>query len=169
MNFFRKNTIIIWILSAMLIITLSALGTMIFHDKCKRLTQQETKDCGMRCNLLTEELGLSESQAKSVDMIRARHRQATMATADSLRFSRSALVTELGRETPDTLRLRQLSRSIGGLQTQLVDQTIDQYLRIRKECTPEQQEKLSSLYYELMGCCPAGEGKQMLEQCRRMR
>jgi Spy/CpxP family protein refolding chaperone len=169
MNFFRTNKIIIWILSAMLIITLSALGTIIFRNKCKRVTEQEAQGCGMRCNLLTEELGLSETQAKTIDGIRAMHRKATMATADSLRFRRSELVTELGREIPDTLRLHDLSRKIGDLQARLVDQTIDQYLRIRNECTPEQQEKLSSLYYELMGCCPAGEGKQMLEQCRGMR
>jgi Spy/CpxP family protein refolding chaperone len=167
MNFFKTNRIIIWTLTALLVVALSALGTMIYHLHCDRARNSVMKECGMKCDLLSEELGLSEAQAKNVDRIRADYLHAAGPTADSLRISRSELVTELGREAADTLRLNQLAQRIGSLQTRLTLQTIDQYLGIRKECTREQQEKLSSFYYELMGCCPAGEGGKMREQCRQ--
>lgn len=161
-----KNRVVVWVLAGLLILSLSALGTMLYHRFFGRVPQKAQQECGMRCNLLTEELGLSETQAKKIGEIRAGHRVSAMAITDSLRSCRSELVTELSRETPDTLHLRQLAHRIGMLQTMLTNMTIDQYLLIRNECTPEQQEKLASLYYEIMGCCPAGEGSRMREQCR---
>jgi Spy/CpxP family protein refolding chaperone len=167
MNIFQRNKVVIWVLAGLLVIVMSALGTMVYHRWVRPVPPKSMQECGVRCNLLVDELGLSETQAKSIDSIRAGYRRAGMATADSLRARRSQLVTELSNEPCDTFRLRQLAVEIGMLQTDLINQTIDQYLRIRKECTPEQREKLSSLYYELMGCCPQGEGKGMRERCRR--
>lgn len=161
-----KNRVVVWVLAGLLVLSLSALGTMLYHRFCGRIPQKAQKDCGMRCNLLTEELGLSDTQAKKIGEIRAGHRVSAMAITDSLRSRRSELVTGLGQENPDTLHLRQLAQRIGTLQTMLTNMTIDQYFLIRNECTPEQQEKLSSLYYEIMGCCPAGEGHRMRERCR---
>ena len=161
-----KNRVVVWVLAGLLVLSLSVLGTMLYHRFCGRIPQKTQKECGMRCNLLTEELGLSETQSKKIGEIRAGHRASAMAITDSLRSCRSELVTLLSQENPDTLHLRQLAQRIGTLQTMLTNMTIDQYLLIRDECTPEQQEKLSSLYYEIMGCCPAGEGDRMRERCR---
>lgn len=167
MNIFQRNKVVVWVLVGLLVIVMSALGTMVYHRWICPEKSKAIQECGQRCNLLSEELGLSEAQTQSVDKIRAGYRQISMVTADSLRSKRSQLVTELGNESPDTLRLRQLAVEIGMLQTDLINHTINQYLQISRECTPEQREKLSSLYYELMGCCPIGEGKGMRERCRK--
>lgn len=167
MNIFQQNKVIIWVLAGLLILSLSVLGTMLYHRFSCPVPQTTERSCAAGCNLLSEELGLTDAQSKAVEQIRAGFRVVAIATADSLRTTRSELVTELSREVPDTARLHQLSADIGRLQTLLTNQTTDQYLQIRNLCTPEQREKLSSLYYEIMGCCKAGEGMQMREACRK--
>lgn len=158
---------VVWVLAGLLIIVMSALGTMIFHRWFRPVPSKTMQACGATCELLTKELGLSEAQTRTIDSIRSECRKAGMTTADSLRVKRLALVTELGNMNPDTLLLRQLAFEIGVLHSELINQFIDQYFCISNECTPEQREKLSSLYYELMGCCPQGEGKRMRESCGR--
>lgn len=167
MNIFSRNKITIWILAGALVLALSALGTMIYHRYCCPLPDNTPPSCTTGCRLMKDELNLSEKQAKDIDRIRAHHRNVAMVTSDSLRLIRSEIVSELSKEAPDSIRLHQLAMTVGRLQALLTDQAINQYLHIRKECSPRQREKLSSLYYELMGCCPAGQGKKMHRQCGR--
>ena len=165
MNFFQKNKIIIWILAGLLIVALSALGTMVYHTWQGSISPPVTGQCSRNCSLLSEELGLSAEQEQNIKRIQAECRQTGIATADSLRLKRSELVSELSREVPDTIHLRKLALTIGQLQSQLTDNTIDLYLQINRECSPSQREKLSSLFYELMGCCKQGEGNMMRKRC----
>lgn len=157
MNIFQKNRMIIWILSGLLIAAFSALGTMVYHHRLAPGLFAKEKSCDKGCDLLTEELGLTSEQKKNIGEIRMNCRINGMAISDSLRLMRSELLTELSREVPDTMKLRSIAGMIGNLQAQLTNRTIDQYLKISKECTPEQREKLSLLYYEMMGCCKRGE------------
>jgi Spy/CpxP family protein refolding chaperone len=157
MNIFQKNRMIIWILSGLLIAALSALGTMVYHHRLAPGLFTTEKSCDGNCDLLTEELGLTAVQKKNIGEIRMNCRSNGMAISDSLRHMRSDLLTELSREEPDTMKLRSIAGMIGNLQAQLTNRTIDQYLKISKECTPEQREKLSLLYFEMMGCCKRGE------------
>jgi Spy/CpxP family protein refolding chaperone len=167
MNFFQKNKVIIWVLTGLLIITLSALGTMVYHHWYAPGSYSAVKPCGEKCNLLSKELGLSVEQEQKVEQIRTTCRKNGMAISDSLQLKRSDLVTELSKDIPDTIHLRQIAQRIGQLQSHLTNQTIDQYLKISKVCTPEQREKLSSLYFEMMGCCKQGEGKGMRKKCMK--
>ena len=165
MNFFQKNIITTRILAVLLIVTLSALGTMVYQRWHVAAPPPEAQACGGKCNLLTEELGLSAQQEQQVGQIRMTCRQAGMAISDSLQLLRSTLVTELSKDIPDTIQLQNLAQHIGQLQARLTNQTIDQYLKISKVCTPGQRKKLSSLYFEMMGCCRQGNGKGMKKGC----
>lgn len=166
MNIFQKKNLAIWILAILLVVSLSALGTMIFHRACRPAPEKREASCPAGCSLLTKELGLDDKQAKQIEQIREEYRNTARITADSLRDKRMAIVTELGKPAPDTALLRVMAGDIGRLHALLINQTVDQYFRISRECSPEQREKLSSLYYELMGCCQQGEGPQMRERCR---
>lgn len=167
MNFFQKDKVIIWVLAGLLIIALSALGTMVYDRWYAPVSTSTVKPCGEKCNLLSEELGLSAEQEQKVEQIRTTCRITGMAISDSLQINRSNLVKELSKEIPDTIHLRQIAQRIGQLQSQLTNQTINRYLKISKVCTPEQREKLSSLYFEMMGCCKQGEGKGMKNRCMK--
>ena len=169
MNFFQKNKVIIWVLTGLLIIALSALGTMIYYRLNTRVVTTEGKACSGKCDLLSEELGLTAEQEQKVEQIRATCRMNGMAISDSLQLNRSSLVTELSKDSPDTILLRLMAQRIGELQTKLTNQTIDRYLLISKVCTPAQREKLSSLYFEMMGCCKQGDGEGRQSRCRKGR
>lgn len=159
MNVFQKNRMIIWALTGLLIAALSALGTMVYQGWHAPAPFATEKTCNDNCDFLSEELGLTEEQKKKIGEIRINCRNHGMAISDSLRIMRSGLLTELSREVPDTFHLRLIAGRIGVLQSQLTNRTIDQYLKISKECTPEQRRKLSLLYSEIMGCCKHGEEK----------
>jgi len=165
MYIFQKNRTIIWILTGLLIAALSALGTMVYRHWHAHLPYATEKSCNDDCDFLSEELGLTAEQKKKIGEIRINCRNHGMAISDSLRVLRSGLLTELSREVPDTFHLRLIAGRIGVLQEQLTNRTIDQYLKISKECTPEQRGKLSLLYYEMMGCCKHGEEKGMKNNC----
>jgi Spy/CpxP family protein refolding chaperone len=167
MNFFQKNNIIIWILTGLLIAALSAVGTMAYHHWLAPAPVSTAKPCSGNCDLLSEELGLTAEQQKKIGEIRMNCRNTGMAISDSLRSMRSELLTELSKELPDTIQLRLIADRIGKLQAQLTNRTIDQYLKISKECTPEQREKLSSLYFEMMGCSKHDEAKGMKNRCMK--
>lgn len=167
MNFFQKNRVIIWVLTGLLIAALSALGTMAYHQWLAPAPVSMAKPCGSNCDLLSKELGLTAEQQKKIGEIRLNCRNTGMAISDSLRIMRSELLTELSKEVPDTIHLRLIADRIGKLQSQLTNRTIDQYLKISKECTPEQREKLSSLYFEMMGCCKRGDDKGMKNKCMK--
>jgi len=167
MNFFQKNKVIIWVLTGLLIAALSALGTMAYHHWLSPAPVSINKPCGDNCDLLSEELGLTAEQQKKIGEIRMNCRNTGLAISDSLRIMRTELLTELSKEVPDTIQLHMIAERIGKLQAQLTNRTIDQYLKISKECTPGQREKLSSLYFEMMGCCKHGEGKGMKNRCMK--
>jgi Spy/CpxP family protein refolding chaperone len=167
MNFFQKNKVIIWVLTGLLVVTLSALGTMVYHSWQAPVPPSASKPCGEKCYLLSEELGLSAEQEQKIGQIQMTCRNIGMTISDSLQVKRSELVTELSKEVPDTIYLRQIAQRIGQLQSRLTNQTIDQYLKISKECSPEQRQKLSSLYFEMMGCCKQGQGKGKRQKCMK--
>jgi len=167
MNFFQKDKVIIWVLTGLLIITLSALGTMMYYRMNAPVATSEGKACSGKCDLLSEELGLSAEQEQKVEQIRASCRMNGMVISDSLQLNRANLVTELSKDAPDTVLLRQMAQKIGELQARLTNQTIDRYLLISKVCTPAQREKLSSLYFEMMGCCKQGDGEGRQKRCRK--
>lgn len=165
MNFFQRNKIIIRILAIMLIITVSALGTIVYQHVYPVVPGEKNGSCEKKCNLLSEELSLSPEQTKKIDKILAGCRQAGMMISDSLREKRSEILTELSRETPDSIHLQNIANEIGRLQSKLTNQTISQYLQISSECTPAQRVKLSSLYSEMMGCCKQGDGRGIGKRC----
>jgi Spy/CpxP family protein refolding chaperone len=167
MNFFQKNNIIIWVLTVLLIVAISALGTMVYHRWYGAVPSPPGQPCDEKCSLLSEELGLTSEQEQKVEQIRVGCRKAGMAITDSLQIKRSELMTELSKEAPDTVYLRGIAQKIGQLQAQLTNQTITQYLKISKECSPEQREKLSSLYHEMMGCCKQGKGNRFRSKCEK--
>lgn len=167
MNIFLKNRMIIWILTGLLIAALTALVTLVCQHRLVTGRSPIEKTCEKDCDFLSDELELTVEQKGKIGEIRVNCRNNGRVISDSLRFMRTCLLAELSKALPDTLQLRSIAGKIGLLQVQLTNRTIDQYLKISKECTPKQREKLSLLYYEMMGCCKHGDDKEMKNNCMK--
>jgi Spy/CpxP family protein refolding chaperone len=161
MNFFIRYKVFAWILAGLLVIALSALGTMVWHvwfesDK-EVIVQQTPPGCSTSCMILTSELDLNPNQNRDVETIISRSRQSSSGVVTALHEKRNELLEELTKDAPDTTILKRISEEIGEIQGRLMMNAVDQYLQLRDVCDPDQQEKLTGLYYELFGCPRAGQ------------
>jgi Spy/CpxP family protein refolding chaperone len=151
MNFFSKNRFISWALIILVIINVSALLSFLFFTSPK----QESSCCPadqQQCVAFRDELKLSAAQEKLVAEINNRYMESAAPVAADIKSTRAALLNELETEQPDSIRMDSLSNRIALLQVKIQHENISQYLALKKVCTPQQAQKLSTLYRELYGC-----------------
>jgi len=158
MNFFTKHRVLLWILTGLLVVALSVLGSVIYFTWMEQEKIETMQVCSSSCQMLEMELGLDASQNAQLEQILERFREPSEALVSSLRDTRMALMVELRKEQPDTAQIRLLTEEIGANQTSLTALAATQYLQIRSICSPEQQERLCDVYCDLFGCPRAGMG-----------
>jgi len=159
MNFFIRNRVVIWILVGLLIITLSILGSMIYHTWAEPEESNDPSVCSSSCQMLSGELELDRAQQEQMDEILIHFRDSSAALVAELRRTRFTLMEELQSDTPDTLHILQLSEELGATQTRMTILAASQYMRIRSICNPDQQQALSNVYCDLFGCPRIGMGQ----------
>lgn len=151
MNSVIKQRLVLWGLISILVLNLSALaGYFIF-----RPNEPSPDECisnpGDGRGFMSE-LNLSGEQQETVARINKKYRQEAEPLALRLREQRNHMLTELEKDSPDTLILEELAGSMSVLQEQIQKINIRQYLDLKKVCTPEQALRLSALYRNLYGC-----------------
>ena len=170
MNFFSKNRLVFWLLIFLIIINLSALVTFLvfFSQNSTASKQQSRENPGMA---FRKELSLSPSQSKKVEVILADYRNSTEPVTTNIRNCRTQLLEELAKNKPDTNLIDKCVEEISFFQKQMQKASVDQYMALKKICTPVQCQRLSALYFELYGCQDQGKGmgrgKGMMHQYRR--
>ncbi|MBL7137826.1 MAG: periplasmic heavy metal sensor [Bacteroidales bacterium] len=152
MNFFTKYRVVTWILAGILAVALSALGTIIYQTWKETKAIEEIPACISSCMMLTSVLEFNASQNENLEKILDRFSDTSAALVSSLREHRMALMNELQKEHPDSLRIRILTGEIGSAQAMLTSLAASQYLQIRKICDSSQQLKLSDFYCDMFGC-----------------
>jgi hypothetical protein len=168
MNFFIRYKVFAWILAGLLLVALSALGTMIwnvwFEPEKTVIVRETPPGCSTSCMMLNSELDLDPGQNRDVELIIMRSRQSSGEVVAALHGKRTDLLEELTKENPDTAILKMISEEIGKIQGNLTMNAVNQYLQLRDVCDPDQQQKLTSLYYELFGCPRTGHMMQHQER-----
>ncbi len=99
--------------------------------------------------LFKNELDLSFKQHKKFQELRHQYHQNSNEIIKEMKTIRSEILQELGKNESDTLLLKQLSKRLGEQHIKLKDLTIKFYLDMKKECSPEQKEKLFELFKKL--------------------
>lgn len=151
MNFFEKNRLVFWLLILLVVVNISALAGFIifFYSKTpdsRQVPVRPSHEC------LKQELELDTAQTGEAEKTLAGFRRLAMPVADSIRSARLDLLDELLKERPDTVRLREIRSVILSLQMRLQDIQIEQFLALKKICTPEQATSLAGFYEKLFGC-----------------
>ncbi len=155
MNYFLKLRFTTWTVIILSIILLAVVGTMLFFTLSNKSKEQSKEEAsrheGQFGQMLRKELGLSSEQEKSFKEFRAEFEQITKPVFDSLAKKRIAMVKELSKSKPDTAILYRLADEIGFLHAQLKRRTVDNILKMKSICTPEQLKKFDSLNQRLIG------------------
>jgi Spy/CpxP family protein refolding chaperone len=169
MNFFSKHKVIIWILTGSLIITLSILASLIYHTWAvpeKIVTQQA---CTTSCLMLFNELDLDATQEEELEIILDHFSDSSASLISDLRQLRLALMEELQKDKPDSLRIFLLSEELGASHARMTNQAVYQYLQIRAICNPDQLQRLTNVYCDLFGCSRINMGKEQGQKQHRHR
>lgn len=154
MNYFSKNKILGWLILVGLIINIVAIST-ILYKRNSFLNNKIEKDLPPQHSpfeFIKKELNLSEEQSEKFKKIKEEMRIEAKVIFDSLKIKRNELMTVLAQEKSDQQSINSLSNEIVALQSKLLHHSINQYLRLKKILSHEQQLKFIEVYKDIFGC-----------------
>ncbi|MBN1184444.1 MAG: Spy/CpxP family protein refolding chaperone [Bacteroidales bacterium] len=151
MDYFTKKRLVIWGFIILIIINLSALGTIAYF----RFFKPPVKACAISdiqrpMHSVWQKLNLTENQENKINVLRREFRSETKFLMDSLNIMRFEIVKEIGKKEPDLQYLDKMTEIIGNLHTQLKKESIHHLLEMKTICTPEQHRELTRLFLESM-------------------
>ncbi len=154
-TFFSQFKVGAWILGILLVLNVSALGTIlygIYHQH--RIIRHNRMELPFRHPqpgiFLKEELNLTDKQFGKFDKARANYQQTASQLNIHLVDLKRAYIQELMKDAPDTAFMRTTADSIGLLHTDLIRQTGIYYKEIRQLCNPEQVDRLNEFFKRIM-------------------
>ena len=157
MDYFTNKRFVIWsiiILVILNLLTISAFWfTKIFRIfPIQRIAIHEINDANHKQGdkFLEKELNLSEEQNKKFEESRDKHHKLTKALHEEIYVLKEQLINELFSTKIDSSKIKKLSEEIGMKQTELEMQNNVHVLELKSICKPEQQEKLSLLFNEML-------------------
>ncbi len=153
MNYFTRKRIIIFGVILLIIINITAIGTMIyFHkadDKPAILTPKEEEIFEGINHFLKRKLHLDDDQYNKIVELRRENFSMTKSIMQELDKKRDEMLDEFVKEDPSRKKLDKIAGDIGDLHYRLKMETIDHFLQMKKLCTPEQQEHLNHIFKKI--------------------
>lgn len=159
MNFFNKHRVLFWLLVILVLINLGILISVLFFTQRSQTPACCNATTGPE-NMLYQELRLTPGQQQQVRQINDLYKSTATSMVDEIKEHRRIILEELDQERPDTAAIRKTAEALALLQFKLQQESIQQYLALKKVCTPEQAHRLSSLYHDLYGCPMKGAQSQ---------
>ncbi|MCX6268683.1 MAG: hypothetical protein NTW16_15240, partial [Bacteroidetes bacterium] len=105
-----------------------------------------------QCIAFRDELNLSAEQTLQVNAINKTYTESAEPIVTAIKETRAAILTELEKESPDTVQLNALTNQLTLLQMKIQLENIKQFGALKGVCTPKQVQRLSALYRDLYGC-----------------
>jgi len=179
MNRLTKKQLIIGGLILLFVINLAALGTIIYQnykdqrpqapflDKRERNQQFNPHDERKNRNrpdmdsrfphgkgfdyYMREKLKLNDSQFQTFKRLKRENVQEIRKIVDSLQAKRYEMTVELSKPKPDEEKLHQIASEIGIMHRNLKLSTINYFVNLRKELSPEQMEYFNDMIQKMPG------------------
>jgi Spy/CpxP family protein refolding chaperone len=139
------NTRTIKLLSLTLILMLVA-GMALAQSQGKgmkaRRGGQDGPGKGMRLEMMTKRLDLTDEQKESITALHEKGREEGLEIRKALMRLRHELEGELMKDDPSEKTLLSLNEKIGDLKTEMQANRLKTRLAVREELTPEQRDKM---------------------------
>jgi Spy/CpxP family protein refolding chaperone len=154
MNTENKRSWMVWAIVALVIMNLSTLATILYHQyqsstpntivTDERQLEANTEKFSGR--YFRDKLNLDNDQMDRFREFNPVFRQQARAITIDLATKRSQMLSEMTATNSDTGRLNTLSDSIGKLHSDLKKITYRYYLDLKDICNPEQDKQLEQLF-----------------------
>ena len=156
MNKQTKKILLSVFVIVLIIINLSALSTIYYHNKIRDKKIEEFKDkreqmhIGGMHRFIKEELNLDSLQFEQFREASYENMRETHKIAEKLNFYRHDMISEIAKKNPDLNKLDKLSRNIGDLHYELKKLSTNHFMELKEICNEEQQENLQKLFMRMM-------------------
>ena len=149
MNYFSKKNIVIIIIAVLLAINIASISTILYRsygDRISRNPQLERKSMRGFWN----ELNLSKQQIDEFGVSRKEFGQNTRVIMEELNNIRISLINEMSSVNPDTMKMYAMADEIGRKHAQIKNMTINHFLELKNNTTPEQFNQFVKLFQRLL-------------------
>jgi len=150
MNF--NNNITKWLIGALVFMNIFLLFTFFtsrpvhHHRHGSKEGHHEKKGL----TFLKNELDLSENQVAKFKELRLEHFLKKKENYKSIRALRKEMIDAITADPQDADKAKSIANQIGQIEIEKELKLVDHYLKLQSECTPEQREKLASVFKEAM-------------------
>jgi Spy/CpxP family protein refolding chaperone len=161
---------VLWLSILLLVVNVAALITILYNRKQENRLyemplQANNHESGSSARYsgrwFRDELGLSRKQMNEFSKFNPVFREKVMNINRELATLKRQMHDEMTSEESDTVRLNQLSDSIGILHSELKKATYLYYFEFKKIITAEQDEKLKQLFLQVFDSeIPSGHGRR---------
>jgi Spy/CpxP family protein refolding chaperone len=151
-----KYRILIWVIVILVATNLSTIGSFYYH----RVTEEKTTEVKQgdqqalpgeqRTRFFREQLNLNDEQLDQFREINRSFNHTARTLEMNLAQLREDLVSELGNQNPDSIRLNQIAEEVGNNHRELKQVTIAFYLNMKRICTVEQQVRLHQIFQSML-------------------
>jgi len=154
----KKNSykILIWLVVILLATNLSMGISLWYHKKQDKKFLEQMEEISIevpserRTRFFREQLNLQPDQMDTFRELNRSFNRKAWEITHQLESLRIEMVRELGKVKPNDKVLKSISKNIGELHSQLKNETIDYYLKMKAVCNEEQKEKLNDIFISML-------------------
>lgn len=167
MSYFNKNRILLWLVVAIIIINFTAIGTIIIKMHNMENFDKEKNERPCAQSFIEKELRLTPLQSEKFKKLKNTYHDTVFTIYQTMKEKREFISANMVSSEPDTISLNKAADELGVLYSQTRKLYIQHYFDLRKVCTPEQQEKLASIYSNIFSCDEKMPGAHHGRECQR--
>jgi Spy/CpxP family protein refolding chaperone len=164
----NKQTILIWTIVVLVILNMSTVATILYHNYQDNIGQQsivlDTEGQNpLNGRYFRQTLGFTTSQMEVFRQVNHEFRPNANSIIIKIDSLKSEMFSEIKKPACDTVKLNALALETGKLHTELKQETNRFYLKIKAVCTPEQLDKLQDAFSPLFRnepCNGDGQGRR---------
>lgn len=151
-----KYRILIWIIVILVATNVSTIGSFYYHQMPEAKTQETKQEDQkvipgeQRTRFFRDQLSLNDEQLDQFRDINRTFNRTARGIEMNLAQLREDLITELGKQNPDSVHLDQMAIEVGNSHRKLKQVTTTFYLNMKKICTAEQQIKLHEIFQSML-------------------
>ena len=146
----KKQRIIKWLNIFLLVINISAFGTILLMNNKINLTETDSDNYFKSDVFLKEELNLNDEQYKKLVKLDNRVFRAYQVLLDMQCETNFGLLAELSQDNPSRKKMDSIATKIGKHHANIKRQTIKHFMNLRSICTEDQSELLNQLIKDMM-------------------
>ena len=152
----KSYRILIWVIVILVATNLSMGISFLYHKHQDKIFIEQLEEAAIqvpseqRTRFFREQLNLSREQVVIFREFNRGFNRTAWQITHELETLRAEMVRELGKENSNEKTLQSIANLIGKLHTQLKEETIEYYKKMKVECNAEQRKKLNEIFVSML-------------------